>query len=138
MIGRVKYGERKWELVIWSVMCYLSNMVEAVLCHGHNGYINMYERPNWQTFRISLLQSPRIKRHTDCILSDTLVQNYQNLCHRQNVDLYGLVCVCFLFPVSHIVVPEGQMPTTYSTLMGLLAGYWIVRYKCKYREGCKL
>uniref|UniRef100_A0A3P9BTS8 BRCA1 associated RING domain 1 n=1 Tax=Maylandia zebra TaxID=106582 RepID=A0A3P9BTS8_9CICH len=72
---------------------------------------------------------PRIKRHTDCILSDTLVQNYQNLCHRQNVDLYGLVCVCFLFPVSHIVVPEGQMPTTYSTLMGLLAGCWIAVFK---------
>uniref|UniRef100_A0A3P8T6P0 BRCA1 associated RING domain 1 n=1 Tax=Amphiprion percula TaxID=161767 RepID=A0A3P8T6P0_AMPPE len=30
--------------------------------------------------------------------------------------------------VSHVVVPEGQMPTTYSTLLGVLAGCWVVRY----------
>uniref|UniRef100_A0A3P9P7B9 BRCA1 associated RING domain 1 n=1 Tax=Poecilia reticulata TaxID=8081 RepID=A0A3P9P7B9_POERE len=32
------------------------------------------------------------------------------------------------FSVSHVVVPEGQMPTTYSTLLGLLAGCWVVKY----------
>ncbi|CAI5656362.1 BRCA1-associated RING domain protein 1 isoform X1 [Oreochromis niloticus] len=43
--------------------------------------------------------------------------------------LGGRMADTFSGSVSHIVVPEGQMPTTYSTLMGLLAGCWIVRYK---------
>ncbi|KAG7501665.1 BRCA1-associated RING domain protein 1 [Solea senegalensis] len=30
--------------------------------------------------------------------------------------------------VSHVVVPEGHMPTTYSTLLGILAGCWVVRF----------
>ncbi|XP_030614481.1 BRCA1-associated RING domain protein 1 [Archocentrus centrarchus] len=42
--------------------------------------------------------------------------------------LGGRVADTFFGSVSHVVVPEGQMPTTYSTLMGLLAGCWIVRY----------
>lgn len=36
-----------------------------------------------------------------------------------------------LLPVSHIVLPEGQMCTTFSTLLGLLAGCWVVRYTCE-------
>ncbi|XP_029314945.1 BRCA1-associated RING domain protein 1 isoform X2 [Cottoperca gobio] len=30
--------------------------------------------------------------------------------------------------VSHVVVPEGHMPTTNSTLLGLLAGCWVVKF----------
>ncbi|XP_041663733.1 BRCA1-associated RING domain protein 1 isoform X2 [Cheilinus undulatus] len=30
--------------------------------------------------------------------------------------------------VSHVVVPEGHMPTTFSALLGLLAGCWIVKF----------
>uniref|UniRef100_A0A3Q4B1W9 BARD1 Zinc finger RING-type domain-containing protein n=1 Tax=Mola mola TaxID=94237 RepID=A0A3Q4B1W9_MOLML len=33
---------------------------------------------------------------------------------------------------SHIVLPEGPMPTTFSTLMGLLAGCWLVKFSCEY------
>ncbi|XP_026152273.1 BRCA1-associated RING domain protein 1 isoform X2 [Mastacembelus armatus] len=42
--------------------------------------------------------------------------------------LGGRVADTFSGTVSHVVVPEGHMPTTYSTLMGLLAGCWVVRY----------
>ncbi|XP_056245883.1 BRCA1-associated RING domain protein 1 [Seriola aureovittata] len=42
--------------------------------------------------------------------------------------LGGKVVDTFSGSVSHIVVPEGHMPTTYSTLLGLLAGCWVVRY----------
>ncbi|KAM9851193.1 BRCA1-associated RING domain protein 1 [Aulostomus maculatus] len=34
----------------------------------------------------------------------------------------------FTGSVSHVVVPEGAMPTSSSTLLGLLAGCWVVRY----------
>ncbi|XP_029386481.1 BRCA1-associated RING domain protein 1 [Echeneis naucrates] len=42
--------------------------------------------------------------------------------------LGGRVADTFSGSVSHVVVPEGPMPTTYSTLLGLLAGCWVVRY----------
>nr|XP_020463367.1 BRCA1-associated RING domain protein 1 [Monopterus albus] len=42
--------------------------------------------------------------------------------------LRGRMADNFSGSVSHVVVPEGHMPTTYSTLMGLLAGCWVVRY----------
>ncbi|GLD59947.1 BRCA1-associated RING domain protein 1-like isoform X2 [Lates japonicus] len=42
--------------------------------------------------------------------------------------LGGRVADTFSGSVSHVVVPEGHMPTTYSTLLGLLAGCWVVRY----------
>ncbi|KAM3862376.1 LOW QUALITY PROTEIN: BRCA1-associated RING domain protein 1 [Diretmus argenteus] len=34
----------------------------------------------------------------------------------------------FSCSVSHVVVPDGPMPTTHSTLLGILAGCWILRY----------
>uniref|UniRef100_A0A3Q1BF58 BRCT domain-containing protein n=1 Tax=Amphiprion ocellaris TaxID=80972 RepID=A0A3Q1BF58_AMPOC len=42
--------------------------------------------------------------------------------------LGGRTADAFSGSVSHVVVPEGQMPTTYSTLLGVLAGCWVVRY----------
>uniref|UniRef100_A0A665XC93 BRCA1 associated RING domain 1 n=1 Tax=Echeneis naucrates TaxID=173247 RepID=A0A665XC93_ECHNA len=67
------------------------------------------------------------------------------MCNSTHLHLFNLalcVCVCLsvflLPPVSHVVVPEGPMPTTYSTLLGLLAGCWVVRYSCKYGVSCRL
>ncbi|CAL9690653.1 unnamed protein product [Knipowitschia caucasica] len=34
--------------------------------------------------------------------------------------------------VTHVVVPDGQMPTTFSSLLGVLMGSWVVHYSCKY------
>ncbi|XP_072253317.1 BRCA1-associated RING domain protein 1 [Leuresthes tenuis] len=42
--------------------------------------------------------------------------------------LGGRITDTFSGSVSHVVVPEGQMPTTYSALLGLLAGCWVVKY----------
>uniref|UniRef100_UPI0037E7F80F BRCA1-associated RING domain protein 1 n=1 Tax=Semicossyphus pulcher TaxID=241346 RepID=UPI0037E7F80F len=42
--------------------------------------------------------------------------------------LGGRMADTFSGSVSHVVVPQGHMPTTYSTLMGLLAGCWIVKF----------
>ncbi|XP_074550236.1 BRCA1-associated RING domain protein 1 [Halichoeres trimaculatus] len=42
--------------------------------------------------------------------------------------LGGWIADTFSGSVSHVVVPEGPMPTTYSTLLGLLAGCWIVKF----------
>uniref|UniRef100_A0A8C3GBY5 BRCA1 associated RING domain 1 n=1 Tax=Cyclopterus lumpus TaxID=8103 RepID=A0A8C3GBY5_CYCLU len=40
---------------------------------------------------------------------------------------FGMSFVCLrLPPVSHVVVPEGHIPTTNSTLLGLLAGCWVL------------
>ncbi|XP_033966066.1 BRCA1-associated RING domain protein 1 [Pseudochaenichthys georgianus] len=48
--------------------------------------------------------------------------------------LEGRMADTFSGSVSHVVVPEGHMPTTSSTLMGLLAGCWVV--KCSWVEAC--
>lgn len=40
------------------------------------------------------------------------------------------VCLC-LPAVSHVVVPVGHLPTTSSTLLGLLAGCWVVKFSCE-------
>ncbi|XP_040913835.1 BRCA1-associated RING domain protein 1 isoform X2 [Toxotes jaculatrix] len=42
--------------------------------------------------------------------------------------LGGRMADTFSGSVSHVVVPEGHLPTTYSTLLGLLSGCWVVRY----------
>ncbi|XP_068602763.1 BRCA1-associated RING domain protein 1 [Brachionichthys hirsutus] len=42
--------------------------------------------------------------------------------------LGGRMAAAFSGSVSHVVLPEGHMPTTFSTLLGLLAGCWIVRF----------
>ncbi|KAL3056540.1 hypothetical protein OYC64_019095 [Pagothenia borchgrevinki] len=42
--------------------------------------------------------------------------------------LEGRMADTFSGSVSHVVVPEGHMPTTSSTLMGLLAGCWVVKF----------
>lgn len=36
--------------------------------------------------------------------------------------------------VSHVVLPDGAMPTTFSTLLGLLAGCWVVNFSCEYQK----
>lgn len=36
--------------------------------------------------------------------------------------------------MSHVVLPEGTMPTTFSTLLGLLAGSWVVNFSCEYHN----
>ncbi|XP_020491318.2 BRCA1-associated RING domain protein 1 [Labrus bergylta] len=43
-------------------------------------------------------------------------------------QLGGRIADTFSGSVSHVVVPEGHMPTTFSTLLGLLAGCWIVKF----------
>ncbi|XP_034059903.1 LOW QUALITY PROTEIN: BRCA1-associated RING domain protein 1 [Gymnodraco acuticeps] len=48
--------------------------------------------------------------------------------------LEGRMANTFSGSVSHVVVPEGHMPTTSSSLMGLLAGCWVV--KCSWVEAC--
>ncbi|KAF7216036.1 BRCA1-associated RING domain protein 1 [Nothobranchius furzeri] len=42
--------------------------------------------------------------------------------------LGGRMADTFSSSVSHVITPEGQMPTTYSALLGLLAGCWVVKY----------
>ncbi|XP_051259491.1 BRCA1-associated RING domain protein 1 [Dicentrarchus labrax] len=42
--------------------------------------------------------------------------------------LGGKMADTFSGSVSHVVLPEGHMPTTYSTLLGLLAGCWVVKF----------
>ncbi|XP_040057061.2 BRCA1-associated RING domain protein 1 [Gasterosteus aculeatus] len=42
--------------------------------------------------------------------------------------LEGRTADTFSSPVSHVVVPVGHLPTTSSTLLGLLAGCWVVKF----------
>ncbi|XP_029979999.1 BRCA1-associated RING domain protein 1 isoform X2 [Sphaeramia orbicularis] len=65
----------------------------------------------------------------------TVVVLASNLSHTEQRQLAKLgqllgwrMADTFTGTVSHVVVPEGHMPTTYTTLRGLLAGCWIVKY----------
>ncbi|KAM4561976.1 BRCA1-associated RING domain protein 1 [Fundulus diaphanus] len=62
------------------------------------------------------------------LLASKLSPPEQRQLARLGVLLGGRIAGAFSGPVSHVVVPEGQMPTTYSTLLGLLAGCWVVKY----------
>ncbi|XP_077436733.1 BRCA1-associated RING domain protein 1 [Vanacampus margaritifer] len=61
-------------------------------------------------------------------LSSKLLQTGQHQFAKLSRLLGGTITHSFSSSVSHIVVPEGPMPSTYSTLLGLLAGCWIVKY----------
>ncbi|XP_061697130.1 BRCA1-associated RING domain protein 1 isoform X2 [Syngnathoides biaculeatus] len=61
-------------------------------------------------------------------LSSKLSQTDQHQCAKLSRLLEGRITDSFTVSVSHIVVPEGPLPSTYSTLLGLLAGCWIVKY----------
>ncbi|XP_040003756.1 BRCA1-associated RING domain protein 1 isoform X2 [Xiphias gladius] len=73
---------------------------------------------------------------TDCVrrnervvfLASKLSQPAQLQLAKLGQLLGGRMADTFSGLVSHVVVPEGHMPTTYSTLLGLLAGCWVVRY----------
>ncbi|XP_014912395.1 BRCA1-associated RING domain protein 1-like isoform X1 [Poecilia latipinna] len=66
------------------------------------------------------------------LLASKLSSPEQRQLVKLGVLLGGRIVDTFSGSVSHVVVPEGQMPTTYSTLLGLLAGCWVVKYSCKY------
>ncbi|XP_037542832.1 BRCA1-associated RING domain protein 1 [Nematolebias whitei] len=73
---------------------------------------------------------------SDCVKRDQIVvflptklsQPQQHQLAKLEDLLGGKMVDTFSGSVSHVVVPEGQMPTTYSTLLGILAGCWIVKY----------
>ncbi|XP_047456624.1 BRCA1-associated RING domain protein 1 isoform X2 [Mugil cephalus] len=80
--------------------------------------------------------SARLSVVSDCVRRDQVVvflsTKLSRPQQRQLAKLGGLLggrmAATFSGAVSHVVVPEGQMPTTYSTLLGVLAGCWVVRY----------
>nr|XP_046260274.1 BRCA1-associated RING domain protein 1 isoform X2 [Scatophagus argus] len=63
-------------------------------------------------------------------LASKLSQPEQHQLAKLGELLGGRMADTFSGSVSHVVLPEGPMPTTYSTLLGLLAGCWVVKYSC--------
>ncbi|KAG7227447.1 hypothetical protein INR49_005261 [Caranx melampygus] len=88
----------------------------------------------------SFSPSASLSAVSDCVRRDEMVvllasklsQPAQLQLAKLGQLLGGKMADTFSGSVTHIVVPEGHMPTTYSTLLGLLSGCWIVRYSCKY------
>ncbi|XP_075896134.1 BRCA1-associated RING domain protein 1 [Nelusetta ayraudi] len=62
------------------------------------------------------------------VLPSKLGQPEQSQLGRLAELLGGRVADAFSTSVSHVVLPEGDLPTTFSTLLGLLAGCWVVRF----------
>lgn len=77
---------------------------------------------------ISPLSEGARRDQTLLLLASKLSPPEQQSLARLAVLLGGRIADAFSGSVSHVVVPEGQMPTTYSTLLGLLAGCWVVKY----------
>ncbi|XP_061648885.1 BRCA1-associated RING domain protein 1 isoform X2 [Phyllopteryx taeniolatus] len=67
-------------------------------------------------------------------LSSKLSQTDQHQFAKLSRLLDGRITDSFTYSVSHIVVPEGPLLSTYSTLLGLLAGCWIVKYSYDARK----
>ncbi|TKS67349.1 BRCA1-associated RING domain protein 1 [Collichthys lucidus] len=65
-------------------------------------------------------------------LASKLSQTEQHQLAKLGELLGGRIADTFSGSVSHVVLPEGQMPTTYSTLLGLLAGCWLVKFSYEY------
>ncbi|XP_036966495.1 BRCA1-associated RING domain protein 1 isoform X1 [Acanthopagrus latus] len=73
---------------------------------------------------------------SDCVRKDEMVvflasklsQLEQHRLAKLGELLGGTMTETFSGSVSHVVLPEGHMPTTYSTLLGLLAGCWVVKF----------
>lgn len=62
------------------------------------------------------------------ILSSKLSQTEQQQLAKLGQLLGARMADTFTESVSHVVVPDGEMPNTFSTLLGLLAGCWVVKY----------
>ncbi|XP_042350799.1 BRCA1-associated RING domain protein 1 [Plectropomus leopardus] len=84
----------------------------------------------------SLSPSASLSKLSDCVRRDeTVVFLASKLSQPEQLQvaklgelLGGSMADTFSGSVSHVVVPEGHMPTTNSTLLGLLAGCWVVRF----------
>ncbi|KAA8588256.1 hypothetical protein FQN60_001450, partial [Etheostoma spectabile] len=84
----------------------------------------------------SLSPSATLCMVSDCVRRDEMVvflasklsQPEQLQVSKLGELLGGRMADTFSGSVSHVVVPEGHMPITNSTLLGLLAGCWIVKF----------
>ncbi|XP_070771001.1 BRCA1-associated RING domain protein 1 [Enoplosus armatus] len=84
----------------------------------------------------SLSPSASLSVVSDCVrrdevlvyLASKLSQPEQHQLAKLGELLGGKLAGTFSGSVSHVMVPEGHMPTTYSTLLGLLAGCWVVKF----------
>ncbi|XP_035460042.1 BRCA1-associated RING domain protein 1 isoform X1 [Scophthalmus maximus] len=84
----------------------------------------------------SVSPSASLSVTSNCARRDEMVMFVASkLCHPAQLQLANLgqllggrMADTFSGSVSHVVVPEGHMPTTFSTLLGLLAGCWVVRF----------
>ncbi|KAM7380665.1 hypothetical protein PAMP_003943 [Pampus punctatissimus] len=73
---------------------------------------------------------------SDCVRRDEIIvfltsklsQTEQHQLAKLGQLLGGRMADTFSGSVSHVVVPEGPMPTTTSALLGLLAGCWVVKF----------
>ncbi|XP_041807042.1 BRCA1-associated RING domain protein 1 isoform X2 [Chelmon rostratus] len=89
-----------------------------------------------QCANTSLSPSASLSVVSDCVRRDEMVvflasklsRPEQNQLAKLGGLLGGKIADSFSGSVSHVVLPEGHMPTTYSTLLGLLAGCWVVKF----------
>ncbi|XP_028446589.1 BRCA1-associated RING domain protein 1 isoform X2 [Perca flavescens] len=84
----------------------------------------------------SLSPSASLSMVSDCVRRDEMVvflasklsQPERLQVSKLGELLGGRMADTFSGSVSHVVVPEGHMPITNSTLLGLLAGCWVVKF----------
>ncbi|XP_028291525.1 BRCA1-associated RING domain protein 1 [Gouania willdenowi] len=79
---------------------------------------------------LSVMSECARKDLTALFLASKLSQPEQQQLAKLGALLGAKVADAYSGSVSHVVVPDGEpLPTTNSTLLGLLAGCWVVRYK---------
>ncbi|XP_041856748.1 BRCA1-associated RING domain protein 1 isoform X2 [Melanotaenia boesemani] len=90
-------------------------------------YANSHTSPG-PSANLSAVSECLRRDQTAVFLASKLSAAERHQLARLGVLLGGRVADTFSGSVSHVVVPEGQIPTTNSTLLGLLAGCWVVKY----------
>ncbi|KAK7939642.1 hypothetical protein WMY93_002968 [Mugilogobius chulae] len=87
------------------------------------------ETPNANTNMSPTMNLSRSDETLVVILSSKLSQSEQQQLAKLGQLLGARMADTFTESVTHVVVPDGQTPTTFSTLLGLLVGCWVVKYK---------
>ncbi|KAM4559394.1 BRCA1-associated RING domain protein 1 [Odontesthes bonariensis] len=90
-------------------------------------YANSHRSPS-PSANLSVVSECARRDQTVVLLVSKLSKAEQHQLTMLGGLLGGRINDTFSGSVSHVVVPEGQMPTTYSALLGLLAGCWVVKY----------
>ncbi|XP_045563769.1 BRCA1-associated RING domain protein 1 isoform X2 [Salmo salar] len=74
--------------------------------------------------------SDGVRRKEQLVVLGSKLSQHNQLA-KLGIPLGGKRADAFSCSVTHVVVPDGPMPTTLFSLLGLLNGCWVLNFSCK-------